>query len=272
MPRRGPPRPSTGPRSSSMASATTMPISTPGGRCRSRRTSPTTHPPVRRPTRRWRWPAGRSARSSVRGANATSPAKWTADAFLLLSLVRDVSDPGSRRGRGDGGAALDCAGFRDLRFEVPGSGRLPFLYGLCRAGDGAWRPTPGDGCTALDLDAVSPAASGLRRRSRSERLPVAELDEIAVGVAQPAVVTDRVGFIARRPHQHATLRRLRPPRRPPAVSRGQKPRCEKSASLFVAPGPARKDHQDEVALPARRGQPDDALVGRCGQWTMVMPA
>lgn len=65
---------------------------------------------------------------------------WTADAFsfyrwFAMFPILDHVEAG-----GDGGAALDCAGFRDLRFEVPGSGRLPFLYGLCRsAGDGAWR-------------------------------------------------------------------------------------------------------------------------------------
>jgi len=31
-----------------------------------------------------------------------------------------------------------CANFRDLRFETPGRGYIPFRYGLCN-GSGEWR-------------------------------------------------------------------------------------------------------------------------------------
>jgi hypothetical protein len=30
--------------------------------------------------------------------------------------------------------------FRDLRFETPGRGNTPFIYGMCGKGDGPWQP------------------------------------------------------------------------------------------------------------------------------------
>ncbi|MGZ5228246.1 MAG: metal-dependent hydrolase, partial [Burkholderiales bacterium] len=33
-----------------------------------------------------------------------------------------------------------CVWFRDLRFETPGRDGTPFLYGMCREGDGGWQP------------------------------------------------------------------------------------------------------------------------------------
>ncbi|PTD95986.1 metal-dependent hydrolase [Pseudothauera lacus] len=34
---------------------------------------------------------------------------------------------------------LQCAGFRDLRFDIPQRQRQPFRYGLCAIGEGGWR-------------------------------------------------------------------------------------------------------------------------------------
>jgi inner membrane protein len=33
-----------------------------------------------------------------------------------------------------------CVWFRDLRFETPGRGNTPFIYGMCGKGDGPWQP------------------------------------------------------------------------------------------------------------------------------------
>lgn len=33
-----------------------------------------------------------------------------------------------------------CVWFEDLRFSMPGRGNVPFCYGMCRQGDGPWRP------------------------------------------------------------------------------------------------------------------------------------
>ena len=61
---------------------------------------------------------------------------WHAEAFeffrwFAMFPVVDKVEPGN-------GADGDCASFRDLRFETPGRGHMPFRYGLCN-GDGRWR-------------------------------------------------------------------------------------------------------------------------------------
>ena len=40
----------------------------------------------------------------------------------------------------DRGNPSTCVWFQDLRFALPGRGNAPFRYGMCRDGDGPWRP------------------------------------------------------------------------------------------------------------------------------------
>jgi len=40
----------------------------------------------------------------------------------------------------DRGNPSICVWFQDLRFALPGRGATPFRYGMCRDGDGPWRP------------------------------------------------------------------------------------------------------------------------------------
>jgi inner membrane protein len=40
----------------------------------------------------------------------------------------------------DAGKPEQCVWFRDLRFETPGRDGTPFIYGMCREGDGPWQP------------------------------------------------------------------------------------------------------------------------------------
>lgn len=47
--------------------------------------------------------------------------------------------------RVDPGNPSSCVWFEDLRFVTPGRGTVPFRYGLCREGDGPWRPFELDG-------------------------------------------------------------------------------------------------------------------------------
>ncbi len=42
--------------------------------------------------------------------------------------------------RVDSGNPATCAWFHDLRFFTPGRTEWPFRYGMCREGDGAWKP------------------------------------------------------------------------------------------------------------------------------------
>jgi inner membrane protein len=61
---------------------------------------------------------------------------WQAEEFeffrwFAMFPVVDKVKPGN-------GADGDCASFRDLRFETPGRGHMPFRYGLCNGG-GEWR-------------------------------------------------------------------------------------------------------------------------------------
>lgn len=52
--------------------------------------------------------------------------RWFAEHPVLYRLDRQ-----------DGGV---CAWFQDLRFVTPGREEVPFRYGVCHNGDGAWRP------------------------------------------------------------------------------------------------------------------------------------
>ena len=61
---------------------------------------------------------------------------WQAEEFeffrwFAMFPVADKIKPGH-------GTEGDCASFRDLRFETPGRGHMPFRYGLCKGG-GEWR-------------------------------------------------------------------------------------------------------------------------------------
>jgi inner membrane protein len=49
----------------------------------------------------------------------------------------------------DSGNPSSCVWFEDLRFVTPGRGTVPFRYGLCREGDGPWRPFELDGNARL---------------------------------------------------------------------------------------------------------------------------
>lgn len=51
--------------------------------------------------------------------------------------------------RADQGNPYSCVWFEDLRFVTPGRGTVPFRYGLCREGDGPWRPFQLDGDARL---------------------------------------------------------------------------------------------------------------------------
>ena len=212
--------------------------------------------------------------SSVRGANATSPAKCgrrmhspsIAGSRCFRSWI--TSRPGAMAAqRSIAQVFATCAS----RCRAA-AGYLSCMACVAARATAPGASTPGDGCTALDLDAVSPAASGLRRRSRSERLPVAELDEIAVGVAQPAVVTDRVGFIARRPHQHATLRRLLGHRVDRLAALEGKAQVRKIGVALVAPGPARKTTRMKSRSWPGAASQTMRLSWALRSWTMVMPA
>jgi len=72
------------------------------------------------------------------GAQALARAVWQARDFAFyrwfaMFPVLDHAEP-------DGAAGGGCAGFRDLRFEMPGRAALPFRYGLCGGkGAGGWR-------------------------------------------------------------------------------------------------------------------------------------
>ncbi len=50
--------------------------------------------------------------------------------FAMFPVLDRVDTGGAENG--------DCVSFRDLRFDTPGRGRLPFRYGLCN-GAGEWR-------------------------------------------------------------------------------------------------------------------------------------
>src|SRR3546814_12406271 len=76
------------------------------------------------------------------------------------------------------------------------------LFRSCRAG---FLRNPGqtgfrnDEEETAPISYVAPSAARLVLRAGAERLAVAELDGIAVGVAQPAIVADRVWLLARLP-------------------------------------------------------------------------
>jgi inner membrane protein len=50
--------------------------------------------------------------------------------FAAYPALLRIDDRGGQR----------CAWFQDLRFITPGRAGTPFRYGMCREGDGVWRP------------------------------------------------------------------------------------------------------------------------------------
>jgi inner membrane protein len=52
----------------------------------------------------------------------------------------------------DRGNPSTCVWFEDLRFLTPGRDVVPFRYGLCREGEGAWAPFELEGETRLPVD------------------------------------------------------------------------------------------------------------------------
>src|SRR5215470_14651984 len=99
-----------------------------------------------------------------------------------------------------------------------------------------------------------------RWRTRAQRLAVAELDEVAVGIAHAAVVADRKGFLARGPDEAAGGGGLGRH----GVDRGAAVEREAEVAVvalaLLAAGATRDHHDDEVVLLARLGQPDDAVA------------
>jgi hypothetical protein len=95
----------------------------------------------------------------------------------------------------------------------------------------------------------------LDRAPWSERLAVGELDRVAVGIRQAAVVADRKWLLARRPEEAAAGSRFL------GDSIDRRPAVEGKAEVAVVPfalvpaRPAGQDHQDELRLAARLGQP-----------------
>ena len=81
------------------------------------------------------------ARFGTDGSEPLARAVWQAEDFAFyrwfaMFPVLDHAEPADAAGRA-------CAGFRDLRFEMPGRATLPFRYRLCAApsadGAQAWR-------------------------------------------------------------------------------------------------------------------------------------
>lgn len=70
---------------------------------------------------------------------AVARSAWNAHAFAFFRWFADVpAFDGATSGS-------ECVWFRDLRFETPGRGRMPFRFGLCRAGpDAPWFLAPED--------------------------------------------------------------------------------------------------------------------------------
>src|SRR5262249_7211128 len=98
-----------------------------------------------------------------------------------------------------------------------------------------------------------------RWRPRAQRLAVAELDEVAVGIAHAAIVADRKGFLARRPDQATGRGGLCRH----GVDGGPAFQGESEVAVvalaLLAAGAAGDHHDDEVVLLAGLGQPDDAM-------------
>ncbi len=86
-----------------------------------------------RPLSMAQWQAGERFGSGDPGALARIV--WATDdfAFYRWFAMFPVSDPPEHS------PGLRCAGFRDLRFEIPGREGAPFRYGLCRDGTSGWK-------------------------------------------------------------------------------------------------------------------------------------